>query len=227
MCLFVSSFLFCVYLCMFCAGCLLRVSPSASAAFSCGTQDLGFYPHPTSCTQFLGCVYGQQYTMHCPSGLNFNPTLHLCDWPDNAGCVVPPAPQTQISPCTGCKSHPHTCSHARSPGVRSSAREGILLNVMLCGNIQSACKSFCSAGIMGNVYCHVAELIISPPLLCELLDESQGDESQAHLTEADTVCLCVTRSPLCAASDKVCRLLSSTPFFPGVMRGVRGQSLRE
>ncbi|XP_025090347.1 peritrophin-1-like isoform X2 [Pomacea canaliculata] len=83
-------------------GCLLRVTPSASAAFSCGTQDLGFYPHPTSCTQFLGCVYGQQYTMHCPSGLNFNPTLHLCDWPDNAGCVVPPAPQTQISPCTGC-----------------------------------------------------------------------------------------------------------------------------
>lgn len=75
---------------------------------------------------------------------------------------------------------------------------------------------------MGTVYCHVAELIISPPLLCELLDESQ-----AHLTEADTVCLYVTRSPSCAASYKVCRLLSSTPFFPGVMRGVRGQSLRE
>lgn len=216
---------------MFCAGCLLRVTPSASAAFSCGTQDLGFYPHPTSCTQFLGCVYGQQYTMHCPSGLNFNPTLHLCDWPDNAGCVVPPAPQTQISPCTGCKSHPHicccwVCDTCTFPGC-TLEREGILVNLMHVATSNQLLRAFVVLELCGLFIVMWLSWYPSVSLLCELLDESQGDESQAHLTEADTVCLYVTRSPSCAASYKVCRLLSSTPFFPGVMRGVRGQSLRE
>ena len=38
------------------------------------------------CTIFYKCDWGQAIKFSCPGGLNFNPTLEVCDWPENAGC---------------------------------------------------------------------------------------------------------------------------------------------
>ncbi|XP_049859404.1 mucin-19-like [Schistocerca gregaria] len=43
-------------------------------------------PHATNCSQFCKCDHGKPVTFDCPAGLHFNPTLEVCDWPDQAGC---------------------------------------------------------------------------------------------------------------------------------------------
>lgn len=45
-------------------------------------------PNQKDCTQFYECVWGVPKPMKCPSGLHFNPTLEVCDWPKHAGCKV-------------------------------------------------------------------------------------------------------------------------------------------
>ncbi|XP_049807612.1 chondroitin proteoglycan-2-like [Schistocerca nitens] len=43
-------------------------------------------PHSSNCSQFCKCDHGKPVTFDCPAGLHFNPTLEVCDWPENAGC---------------------------------------------------------------------------------------------------------------------------------------------
>ncbi|KAJ8925530.1 hypothetical protein NQ315_009369 [Exocentrus adspersus] len=45
-----------------------------------------YVPLP-DCTQFCQCSNGQPWLHNCPDGLHFNPTLNVCDWPENAGCT--------------------------------------------------------------------------------------------------------------------------------------------
>ncbi|XP_047112117.1 chitin-binding domain protein cbd-1-like [Schistocerca piceifrons] len=44
-------------------------------------------PHATNCSQFCKCDHGKPVTFDCPAGLHFNPTLEVCDWPEDAGCT--------------------------------------------------------------------------------------------------------------------------------------------
>ncbi|XP_061726543.1 chitin-binding domain protein cbd-1-like [Cydia pomonella] len=44
-------------------------------------------PHESDCTKFYYCVFGQKLERNCDSGTHFNPTLQVCDWPQNAGCA--------------------------------------------------------------------------------------------------------------------------------------------
>ncbi|XP_046995444.1 chondroitin proteoglycan 2-like [Schistocerca americana] len=44
-------------------------------------------PHASNCSQFCKCDHGKPVTFDCPAGLHFNPTLEVCDWPENAGCT--------------------------------------------------------------------------------------------------------------------------------------------
>ncbi|XP_049957899.1 chondroitin proteoglycan-2-like [Schistocerca serialis cubense] len=46
-------------------------------------------PHASNCSQFCKCDHGKPVTFDCPAGLHFNPTLEVCDWPENAGCAAP------------------------------------------------------------------------------------------------------------------------------------------
>ncbi|XP_047112118.1 chondroitin proteoglycan-2-like [Schistocerca piceifrons] len=56
-------------------------------------------PHATNCSQFCKCDHGKPVTFDCPAGLHFNPTLEVCDWPDQAGCSAPTAaPSSTANP---------------------------------------------------------------------------------------------------------------------------------
>ncbi|XP_078489083.1 calcium-activated chloride channel regulator 1-like isoform X2 [Ciona intestinalis] len=45
------------------------------------------FADPKDCSLYYHCSNGIPYTMSCPSGLVFNPTMGYCDWPDNVpGC---------------------------------------------------------------------------------------------------------------------------------------------
>nr|XP_022907790.1 mucin-2-like [Onthophagus taurus] len=60
-----------------------------------------FFPHPTNCCRYCKCDnYGAVHDMPCPSGLHFNPTLNVCDWPDDAGCVPGSTPAPTSGPTT-------------------------------------------------------------------------------------------------------------------------------
>lgn len=60
----------------------------------------GLIPDPESCGRFYQCSNGYPYVFDCPANLHFNPVLLVCDWPENAGCVVtstspPPSSTTE------------------------------------------------------------------------------------------------------------------------------------
>ncbi|XP_063631299.1 mucin-5AC-like [Cydia splendana] len=44
-------------------------------------------PHESDCAKFYYCVFGDKVERDCASGTHFNPTLQVCDWPQNAGCA--------------------------------------------------------------------------------------------------------------------------------------------
>ncbi|KPI96666.1 putative chitinase 3 [Papilio xuthus] len=44
-------------------------------------------PHESDCTKFYHCVHGKKVMRDCAPGTHFNPTLQVCDWPRNAGCI--------------------------------------------------------------------------------------------------------------------------------------------
>ncbi|KAF9422501.1 hypothetical protein HW555_001899 [Spodoptera exigua] len=39
-----------------------------------------------NCNQFYDCTTGALVVRNCPPGLHFNPSLEVCDWPENAKC---------------------------------------------------------------------------------------------------------------------------------------------
>lgn len=45
-------------------------------------------PHETNCSLFYKCNWGEKIKLSCKSGLYFNPTLQVCDYPCAAGCTV-------------------------------------------------------------------------------------------------------------------------------------------
>merc|ERR1712180_178832 len=46
-----------------------------------------FYPNPEDCGSFYMCsAAGTPVLMPCPSGLHWNSSLNVCDWPDRVEC---------------------------------------------------------------------------------------------------------------------------------------------
>jgi len=61
--------------------------PSASPPSPPECKDgIQYYPHPIVCSQFYKCSNGIPYLFDCPSGLNFDSALNVCDWPENVIC---------------------------------------------------------------------------------------------------------------------------------------------
>lgn len=44
-------------------------------------------PHESDCSKFYKCDNGVKVLFDCPAGLDFNPSLWVCDWPEQAGCT--------------------------------------------------------------------------------------------------------------------------------------------
>ncbi|KAK7873464.1 hypothetical protein R5R35_011812 [Gryllus longicercus] len=51
-------------------------------AVSC-SGGAAFVPHPTDCSKYYQCSYGKPTEEQCLPGTVFNPTLNICDWPEN------------------------------------------------------------------------------------------------------------------------------------------------
>ncbi|GLH08614.1 Probable chitinase 10 [Gryllus bimaculatus] len=67
------------------------------ASGSCSGSQI-FIPHPTDCSKYYLCQYGQLLEQSCPPGLKWN--QDHCDWPENTDCsnkptLPPPPPPTQ------------------------------------------------------------------------------------------------------------------------------------
>ncbi|CAH1971128.1 unnamed protein product [Acanthoscelides obtectus] len=46
-----------------------------------------YFPHETNCSLFYECgPNGISKLLECSEGLDFNPVLHVCDYPERAGC---------------------------------------------------------------------------------------------------------------------------------------------
>ncbi|KAJ4442957.1 hypothetical protein ANN_04558 [Periplaneta americana] len=61
------------------------------------------FNHPSDCHYFIHCDAGAQpICKECPANLHFSPTLHVCDWPERAGCeagsVDPPTNAPPVDP---------------------------------------------------------------------------------------------------------------------------------
>ena len=49
--------------------------------FSCLGKSNGIYSNPTDCYGFYYCVWGKKHPVPCQTGLVFDPTLQVCNWP--------------------------------------------------------------------------------------------------------------------------------------------------
>lgn len=65
----------------------------------------GIYPHPTDCSLFIGCQYGEMTVFRCPPPLLFDPVTKGCDFPDQVQCGT----SCQDKP-DGTYPHPHDCA---------------------------------------------------------------------------------------------------------------------
>ncbi|XP_057332715.1 uncharacterized protein LOC130672278 [Microplitis mediator] len=66
-------------------------TPSANISILCpadNSKDGVLYPHECVCSKFYTCTNGQLVLSQCPTGLDFNPRLDTCDWPENAKCQL-------------------------------------------------------------------------------------------------------------------------------------------
>uniref|UniRef100_A0A915E7N9 Chitin-binding type-2 domain-containing protein n=1 Tax=Ditylenchus dipsaci TaxID=166011 RepID=A0A915E7N9_9BILA len=61
---------------------------SETSAEGCGDNKHGDYVrHPQDCSTFFRCVWDRLLPMSCPDGTVFNPSLDVCDFPDQVkGC---------------------------------------------------------------------------------------------------------------------------------------------
>ncbi|XP_035223247.1 fibrillin-3-like isoform X2 [Stegodyphus dumicola] len=72
-----------------------------SLEFSCPSR-FGLFPDSRSCFRFYHCSHWVPHHKWCPSGLHFNPTLRVCDWPYRAGCgKIQPSTIIDIQPTPG------------------------------------------------------------------------------------------------------------------------------
>uniref|UniRef100_A0A6P7FM87 Uncharacterized protein LOC114329323 n=1 Tax=Diabrotica virgifera virgifera TaxID=50390 RepID=A0A6P7FM87_DIAVI len=73
-----------------------------------------------NCTKFCQCSNGVPYEHTCRDGLHFNPTLNVCDWPENAGCR---GSETHTCPTI---TTPFTPTDSTTPNSNSCQKEGIV-----------------------------------------------------------------------------------------------------
>lgn len=62
------------------------VNNSYEKLIKCQVDWVGLYPHPFDCRNFLNCNNGATFIQDCGPGTAFNPTLQVCDWPQNVNC---------------------------------------------------------------------------------------------------------------------------------------------
>ncbi|GJQ81034.1 hypothetical protein Trydic_g21843 [Trypoxylus dichotomus] len=56
--------------------------------FNCPDDSQSFFAHPRACEKFIECNNGIARELNCIEGLQFNPEVGFCDFPDNVVCVI-------------------------------------------------------------------------------------------------------------------------------------------
>jgi len=84
---------------------LLSLASSGVRAYSC--EGVGYYPHPSDCSQFFRCtdIYSngqfQQYEFTCAEGTVFDASISVCNWPavvpGCGGAAPSPAPAPAVT----------------------------------------------------------------------------------------------------------------------------------
>ena len=82
-----------------------------------------FVPHPYDCQKYFLCQFSTGILMSCPGNLQFDPILHVCNYPEVVGCEnstpkPPPTTTTEAPPDnpqpTNKKTHPSTVAESAS-----------------------------------------------------------------------------------------------------------------
>uniref|UniRef100_A0A182R1Y5 Chitin-binding type-2 domain-containing protein n=1 Tax=Anopheles funestus TaxID=62324 RepID=A0A182R1Y5_ANOFN len=71
-----------------------------------------FLPHPSNCSQFYKCSWGNACLKECPDGLHWSMAKMRCEWPFIAGCdpnIPPNDPNCPTCPCLPCRSNRNAC----------------------------------------------------------------------------------------------------------------------
>ena len=58
----------------------------SSAEFDCRSRSDGYYPSPTSCSNYYICASHLAFRTDCHPGLLFNEQTLYCDFPDHVVC---------------------------------------------------------------------------------------------------------------------------------------------
>ncbi|XP_043794120.1 proline-rich receptor-like protein kinase PERK9 [Apis laboriosa] len=84
-------------------------------------EDVVLLPNPDDCSTFYECNEGKPFLMECSPGLEYNPELRVCDYPNpNATCIH--RPPSSVSPTNNPGSQHRPTSQAPSKPPRPTSR---------------------------------------------------------------------------------------------------------
>jgi len=121
------------------------IDPTPGTTFEC-PADTGFYPNPSDCTKFYHCFNHIAWQEQCSAGLYFNPTLNVCDFPENVDChqdsIKQPIKVQDIEPTP-------------SPAFKCPAASGLYPNPSDCTKFYHCANNIaweeqCSVGLYFN-----------------------------------------------------------------------------
>jgi len=133
----------------------------------------GTYPYPSDCRKYVNCANGVTNVMNCPANTVFNPTIKVCDHPQNVPYCNYNAPVgtpsiyannicQQNGYGNGVYFHPYDCSQYINCNLGQTS-----INVCPAGtiynNIQRQCLAYGNAPYNGNPYC--SQFVFQPQVV--------------------------------------------------------------
>jgi len=111
--------------------CLVLVLSQHHAAAQFDCQAVGFYPHPSDCSQFYRCTdiwsngQFQQYVFTCAEGTVFDPSISVCNWATLVPSCGGAAPTPPSSPATTATPAVTTPSSSSAPATYRPAEGSV------------------------------------------------------------------------------------------------------
>merc|ERR1712058_223576 len=83
-----------------------------------------FIPHPTECNLYYMCAALTPVLMSCPGELFFDPSLNVCNWPDQVDCQAQTEERSSEEGSSSESSSEEGSSSSSEEGSSSSSEEG-------------------------------------------------------------------------------------------------------
>merc|ERR1712227_82882 len=112
-----------------------------------------FVPHPTDCTLYYQCFGLSPILMSCPEGLFFDPSVDVCNWPDQVDCKQQTeAPETTKAEVETTTIEEKTTTAVEETTTASLCEEGLISTKKSANDAEAHCKSLSAEASLVSIH---------------------------------------------------------------------------